>query len=82
MCTRAGCSHGSPSSESLCEASPVSNQSCLQPFSYLEAWNLLQTEERTFLYYLSFFPLKKVNTVFFSMIRGKLEAFPISQPSG
>lgn len=33
ICTRTGCSHASPSSESLCEASPVSNRSCLQPFS-------------------------------------------------
>lgn len=65
ICTRTGCSHGSPSSESLCEASPVSNRSCLQPFSCWEAWSLLQTEECTFLCYLSFFPLKKVNTLVF-----------------
>lgn len=58
-------SPGSPSSESVWEASPISNQSCLQPFSCFEAWNLLQTEEGVFLYYLSLFPLKNVNTLGF-----------------
>lgn len=49
----------------VCEASPLSHSSCLQPFGCLETWNLLQPKECTLLYYLSFFPLTNVNTLVF-----------------
>lgn len=53
ICTWIGCSPGSPALRVFCEASPVSNQSCHQPSSCLEAWNL-QIEECTFPYYVLF----------------------------